>query len=90
MKKIISKAEFKTYLVSAYPISGDDFDRIIEEFNGFYDVTLNDYIQNRHLELKSDEKKNEEIYELLIEEIKGMRFKAPGLTTRQVRRIIYG
>ena len=90
MGKYISKAELKDYLISAYPLSERDIERILEEINGFYDITVHDYIQSRHQELISHGKKNNVIYQQLLEEINERRFRAPKLSQRQVRRIIYG
>ncbi len=90
MKKIISKSDFKEHLASAHRIPERDFDRIMEEVNSYYDISVNEYIQTRHQQLKSDGSKNEEIYQQILREIEERRFTAPRLTVRQVRRIIYG
>ena len=47
-------------------------------------------IQARHLELKAQGLNNEDIYTSIQQEIEKRRFKAPSLSIRQIRRIIYG
>ncbi len=90
MKAMITKEEFKDYIVSAYSISENDFERLMDEVNHFYDYEFQSYIQSRHLKLKENGLNNQEIYQILQKEIKEQRFRAPTLSERQIRRIIYG
>ncbi|MCP4688528.1 MAG: hypothetical protein GY859_10780 [Desulfobacterales bacterium] len=90
MAKIISKEDFKNYMVSIHPISESDFERLVEDFNSYYDTDVKEYIRSRHFHLKKQGMANEDIYRKLEVEIENRRFKSPVFSTRQIRRIIYG
>jgi hypothetical protein len=51
---------------------------------------VDDYIAERHRELQAAGARNEDIYETIAREIAGLRFAAPRLSARQIRRRIYG
>jgi hypothetical protein len=51
---------------------------------------VDDYIALRHSELQAARVNNQEIYERIAEELRGLRFVAPPLTARQIRRRVYG
>ena len=64
--------------------------RLVEDVLASYDETLEQYVQRRHLELRASGMRNEAIYLRLAGETAGRRFLAPELSTRQIRRMIYG
>ena len=51
---------------------------------------VDDYIADRHRELQAQGARNEAIYETIAREIPALRFAAPKLSARQIRRRIYG
>jgi hypothetical protein len=51
---------------------------------------VDDYIAERHRELRATGARNEEIYETIAGELPALRFAAPRLSARQIRRRIYG
>jgi hypothetical protein len=51
---------------------------------------VDDYIAERHRELQAQGAKNESIYETIAGELASLRFAAPALSARQIRRRIYG
>jgi hypothetical protein len=51
---------------------------------------VDDYIADRHRELRAQGAHNEAIYETIAREIPTLRFAAPKLSARQIRRRIYG
>ena len=51
---------------------------------------VDDYIAERHRELQAQGARNDEIYETIAREIASLRFAAPRLSARQIRRRIYG
>jgi hypothetical protein len=51
---------------------------------------VDDYIAERHRELQGQGARNDEIYETIAREISSLRFVAPTLSARQIRRRIYG
>ncbi len=82
--------DLKKYLQVTTNLSDKEINKIIEEINEFYNLSYQEYIKKNHLKLRAEGYKNEEIYEILSEKVKQMRFKAPDLSIRQIRRIIYG
>lgn len=51
---------------------------------------VDEYIATRHRELRARGARNDVIYETIAQEIPTLRFAAPKLTARQIRRRIYG
>ena len=90
MHRIIDKTEFKTYVTTTYALNENDFERLLEDINVFYDLEIKDFIRIRHLELKSNGLKNDQIYAFLKKEIEARRFKNGQISERQIRRMIYG
>ena len=83
--------EFVAFLSRSYGLSADVCRRLILEFLAEYEQTLDEFVQRRHVELKSAEGlKNEESYRRIGEEVQQRRFSPPKLSERQIRRIIYG
>lgn len=82
--------EFKRHIIETFGLSERDFDRLLEEFLGFFGTTLEEYVIHRHLELQRDGKKNKEIFRRIEEEASARRFAVEPLSTRRIRRMIYG
>lgn len=51
---------------------------------------VDEYIAERHAELRAEGEKNPVIFERIARELRSLRFKAPALSARQIRRRIYG
>jgi hypothetical protein len=51
---------------------------------------VDDYIAERHRELQARGARNDAIYEIIARELTTLRFAAPPLSARQIRRRIYG
>jgi hypothetical protein len=51
---------------------------------------VDEYIAERHRELSARGDHNSAIYETIASELGSLRFKAPALSARQIRRRIYG
>ncbi|MCZ6854983.1 MAG: hypothetical protein O7G86_13805 [Gammaproteobacteria bacterium] len=64
--------------------------RVVAEVVVFFAETAETFVKRRHLELKQIGHKNAAIYALIQEELAGRCFSAPALSTRQIRRVIYG
>ena len=65
-------------------------ERLVREVTAFFDQSVESYVQERHRTLKQTGLKNDEIYALVSCELKHHRFRAPELSARQLRRLIYG
>lgn len=90
MSDIKLNQEFLQHLLSSYPLDESELLRLLDDLSGAFDYTVESYIQEKHLSLQREGKKNAVIYEILQKEIKAMRFQGPELSIRQIRRIIYG
>ena len=64
--------------------------RVVADVNAYYDETVEDYVRRRHTELRGRNRKNDQIWPEIAAELTHRRFAAPGLTDRQLRRIVYG
>ena len=53
-------------------------------------LEVDEFIARRHGELQAQGENNTEIFERIAEELRAVRFKAPELSARQIRRRIYG
>lgn len=81
--------EFESYLLSSYSLERDELYRLLEDLT-VADLSVNNFIQKRHMELQRQGMKNSEIFQLIQREVKSRRFPGPELSVRQIRRNIYG
>ena len=58
--------------------------------NAVFAESVEDFVRRRHAELHRRQHKNDEIWPMLAAELAQRRFVAPGLSERQLRRIVYG
>ena len=64
--------------------------RLVEEVVVFLSETVEEFVRRRHRELQASGLTNPEIFSRLAEELAGLRFRAPAVSPRQLRRIVYG
>lgn len=64
--------------------------RLIEDILGFYNESAEAFVTRRHQELMAQGLKNPAIFEAIALELTQRRFRAPDLSARQLRRLIYG
>ena len=64
--------------------------KVIAEVLGAFGETTNAFVRRRHRELQSQDLRNDEIYRRVASELTSWRVRPPALTTRQIRRIVYG
>ena len=83
-------AELVTYLVRTSRMTAAEAQKVVDEVIAFMHETPDDYIRRRHLALQSQGYSNAEIFAQLARDLRQRRFKAPDLSERQIRRIIYG
>ena len=63
---------------------------LIAEVVEFFTDSVESFVHKRHTTLRATGLKNEAIYTQIQRELSERRFAAPPLSTRQIRRIIYG
>jgi Fe-S cluster assembly scaffold protein SufB len=65
--------------------------RVVADVAAYYGETVDEFVRRRHAELQGvSSKRNDEIWPQLAAELQGRRFRAEGLSERQLRRIVYG
>jgi hypothetical protein len=77
-------------LQSLLGLSRAQASRAVDEVLDSLGLEVDEYIARRHGELQAQGESNNEIFERIAEELRVLRFKAPKLSARQIRRRIYG
>lgn len=83
-------ADLVAHLVRSTPLSTGEAARVVAEVVGYFGERVPEYVRRRHSELQGAGLTNEQIFATLDTELGARRFAAPALTTRQLRRIVYG
>ncbi len=71
-------------------LSDGEAARVVTDVVGWYREPVEDFVRRRHAQLRLHGKKNEEIFAVIAAELAERLVAAPGLSERQLRRIIYG
>ena len=82
--------EVLEYLVRTSRLTRSEAARVLSEVLTAMDETPEEFIRRRHHALQSRGYSNEEIFPRLQAELAEWRFRAPGFSVRQLRRIVYG
>ena len=64
--------------------------RVVADVTAYYGETVDEFVKRRHAELKQKNQKNDEIWPLIAAELGSRRFRAPEMSERQLRRLVYG
>lgn len=64
--------------------------RVVADVVSYFSQTVEDFVRQRHAELRELNKRNDDIWPRLAAEVNGRRFGVRDLTERQLRRIVYG
>ena len=64
--------------------------RVIADVTTYFSETIEEFVRRRHAELQRTQRKNDEIWPVIAAELGQRRFTAPGLSHRQLRRLVYG
>jgi len=78
------------YLAASTDLPEPTAIRVIADVTTYFDETVEQFVRRRHAELRRRQHKNDEIWPVIAAELGQRRFAAPGLSDRQLRRIIYG
>jgi hypothetical protein len=85
-----SVGDVEQRLQSVLGLSRAQATRVVDEVLDSLGLEVDEYIARRHGELQAQGAGNTEIFERIAEELRVLRFKAPKLSARQIRRRIYG
>ena len=83
-------ASLLDHLVHTSGLRRSEAHRVVEEVVSFYSETPETFVVRRHRELQAEGMRNRAIYTRVAAEMEGWRFRAPQLSERQIRRIVYG
>jgi len=90
MSDITVPAELIDHLCRSSRLTAPEAEHVVSEVLAYFSETPEDYVRNRHQELQALGNSNSDIFLTLQEELPARRFGAKPLTTRQIRRAIYG
>ena len=71
-------------------LNGREAAHLVEEVLAFLDDSVEQYVRRRHRELRHEGLSNPDIFRQVALEATRRRFRAPQLSARQIRRLIYG
>ncbi len=83
-------AEGITQLTRSAPLDPAQARRVAEDVTSWFSETVEEFVQRRHRELQRTGLANDEIFARIASEVEAWRFRAAPLSTRQLRRMIYG
>lgn len=83
-------ADLIAHLVQTTPLPPSMAARVVDDVVAALTEPLDQLLRRRHRELQARGRTNAEIFDLLAREVAGRPVAAPPLTTRQIRRAIYG
>jgi hypothetical protein len=63
--------------------------RVVADVIAYFSEPVEEFVRRRHGELQRRQYKNDEIWPVIAAELRQRRFPAPGLSERQLRRIVY-
>ena len=78
------------YLAASTGLPPSTAVRVIADVTTYFSETIEDFVRRRHVELRRGQRKNDEIWPVIAAELSQRRFAAPGLSERQLRRLVYG
>ena len=93
MSELTNRADLEEllgYLVRTSRLSRPEAVRVVDEVLAFMDERAEEFVARRHREMQAEGLGNDEIFQRIARELPWRRFRAPALTERQIRRLIYG
>ena len=83
-------ADLVAHLVRSTPLSEGEADRVVAEVLAWFAEPVADYVRRRHRELAARGLTNDRIFAAIATELSERLFPAPSLSSRQLRRLVYG
>jgi len=78
------------YLAASTGLPQPTAARVIADVTTYFGETIEEFVRRRHTELHRHQYRNRQIWPVIAAELGQRRFAAPGLSERQLRRIVYG
>ena len=83
-------ADLVAHLVASTPLNEGEADRVLAEVLDWFAEPVPDFVRRRHRELAARGLTNDRIFAAIATELSERLFPAPGLSARQLRRLVYG
>ena len=83
-------ADLVAHLVRSTPLSEGEAERVLAEVRAWFAEPVADFVRRRHRELAARGLTNDRIFAAVGAELSGRLFPPPPLSSRQLRRMIYG
>ncbi|MEZ0092946.1 hypothetical protein [Streptacidiphilus sp. EB129] len=64
--------------------------RVVADVLAYFAESADEYVRRRHAELQARGLTNDRIFERIAAELRQRRVRAPELSVRQLRRLVYG
>ncbi|MFH8485576.1 hypothetical protein [Streptomyces longisporoflavus] len=78
------------HLTRSTPLQRGEALRVIQDVLAYFDETTEEFVRRRHRELQGQGLLNAAIFEQISADLEYRAVAPPGLSLRQLRRIIYG
>src|SRR4029079_15412208 len=78
------------HLVRSTPLTPNEAARVVAEVVAYYGEAVPDNVLRRHPQRKQRGRDNDRIFDEVSAELAARRFAVPPLSTRQLRRLVYG
>jgi hypothetical protein len=83
-------ADLVAHLVRSTPLSEGEAERVLAEVRAWFAEPVAEFVRRRHRELAARGLTNDRIFAAVGAELSGRLFPPPPLSSRQLRRMIYG
>ncbi len=82
--------ELLDHLARTTALAPSEAARVVADVLAYFAESAEEYVRRRHAELQARGLTNERIFERIAGELPLRRVRAPDLSARQLRRIVYG
>ena len=91
-RRVISRPhpDLVAHLVASTPLNEGEADRVLAEVLDWFAEPVPDFVRRRHRELAARGLTNDRIFAAIATELSERLFPAPSLSSRQLRRLVYG
>ena len=90
MNSDLPHLELINHLIQTTSLSPQQANKPINEVLAYFDEPVDQFVQRRHQQLQGAGYKNPDIFRIIEHELGAIRFPAPKLSNRQLRRLVYG
>ncbi|MFR9806727.1 hypothetical protein ACL02T_31210 [Pseudonocardia sp. RS010] len=79
-----------SHLVRSTALDPGEAARVVDEVLAYFAEPTEDFVRRRHAELRARGLRNDRIFTVIRDELDARRVAPPPLSTRQLRRLVYG